>query len=122
MEEVDSNEEEPNQEQHHQKKQGPKPIYAQFVNWRVAEEIRNKIIDLLNSKKQTKVICNQMFSKELTIRRNRALQYRQDALNTSPDAQIRLEYPAILKSRKKEGTNNANVMVSGMLSKNFNLL
>ena len=31
----DSNEEEPNQEQHHQKKQGPKPIYAQFVNWRV---------------------------------------------------------------------------------------
>ena len=49
-----------------------------------------------------------MFSKELTIRRNRALQYRQDALNTSPDAQIRLEYPAILNSRKKEGTNNAN--------------
>ena len=31
----DSNEEEPNQEQHNQKKQGPKPIYAQFVNWRV---------------------------------------------------------------------------------------
>ena len=26
----DSNEEEPIQEQHHQKKQGPKPIYAQF--------------------------------------------------------------------------------------------
>ena len=45
-----------------------------------------------------------MFSKEMTIRRNRALQYRRDALNTSPDLQIRLEYPAILKSRRK-GTN-----------------
>ena len=99
----DSNEEEPNKEQLHQKKQGPKPIYAQFVNWRVAKEIRNKII-YLNSKKQTKLICNQMFSKELTISPNRALQYRRDALNTSPDLQIRLEYPVILKSRKK-GTN-----------------
>ena len=105
----DSNEEEPNQEQYHQKKQGPKPIYAQFVNWRMAEEIRNKII-YLNSKKQTKVICNQMFSKELTIRRNRALQYRRDILNTSPDLQIRLEYPAILKSRKKDTNGKWNVI------------
>ena len=45
--------------------QGHRAIYAQFVNWRTAEEIRNRVIEL-NSKKQTPVIVNQMFSKELT--------------------------------------------------------
>ena len=47
--------------------QGHRAIYAQFVNWRTAEEIRNRVIEL-NSKKQTPVIVNQMFSKELTKR------------------------------------------------------
>ena len=40
--------------------QGHRAIYAQFVNWRTAEEIRNRVIEL-NSKKQTPVIVNQMF-------------------------------------------------------------
>ena len=45
---------------------GPRPIFAQFTNWRVTEEIRNKIV-MFNAKKQTKVVVNQMFSKDLTI-------------------------------------------------------
>ena len=45
---------------------GAKPIFAQFTNWRVAEEIRNKIV-MFNAKKQTKVVVNQVFSKDLTI-------------------------------------------------------
>lgn len=96
-----ANQEDTNQEAYHSK--GPKPIYAQFVNWRTAEEIRNKIITL-NSRKQTRVVCNQMFSKDLTLRRNNALKYRRETLNDSPGIQIKLEYPAILKSRKK-GSN-----------------
>ena len=51
---------------------GPRPIFAQFTNWRVAEEIRNKIV-MLNTKKQTKVVVNEMYSKDLTIIRNSAL-------------------------------------------------
>ena len=41
----------------HQRKnlKGSKPIFAQFTNWTVAEEIRNKIV-MLNAKKQTKSI------------------------------------------------------------------
>ena len=41
---------------------GPRPIFVQFTNWRVAEEIRNKIV-MLNAKKQTKVVVNQDVSK-----------------------------------------------------------
>ena len=78
---------------------GARPIFAQFTNWRVAEEIRNKIV-MLNAKKQTKVVVNQMFSKDLTIRRNNALKRRRQLLN-NPDnnLQVKLIYPATLKSR-----------------------
>ena len=55
-----------------QQQQGNKPIFVQFVNWRVAEEIKSKVIQL-NAQKRTKVVVNQMFLKELTIRRNNAL-------------------------------------------------
>ena len=34
--------------------QGNKPIFVQFVNWRVAEEIKSKVIQL-NAQKRTKV-------------------------------------------------------------------
>ena len=49
----------------HQRKnhKGPRPIFAQFTNWRVMEEIKNKIV-ILNAKKQTKVVVNQMYSKK----------------------------------------------------------
>ena len=47
----------------------------QFVNWYVAEAINSKVIQL-NSQKRTKVVVNQMYSKELTIRRNNALKRR----------------------------------------------
>ena len=58
----------------HQRKnhKGPKPIFMQFTNCRATEEIRNKIM-MLNAKKQTKIVVNQMCSKDLIIRRNNAL-------------------------------------------------
>ena len=37
-----------------QQQQGNKPIFVQFVNWRVAEEIKSKVIQL-NAQKRTKV-------------------------------------------------------------------
>ena len=43
-------------------KSEPRPIIAQFINWRVAEEVRQKIIHL-SSRNHLKVIVNQMFSK-----------------------------------------------------------
>ena len=67
-------------------KSEPRPIIAQFVNWRVAEEGRQKIIHL-NSRK---VIVNQMFSKELTERRNNALIKRKEYLRFHPDLQKKL--------------------------------
>ena len=60
-------------------KSEPRPIISQFVNWRVAEEVRQEIIHL-NSRNQLKVIVNQMLSKELTERRNNALIKRKEYL------------------------------------------
>ena len=57
---------------------------------------------MLNAKKQTKVVVNQMFSEDLTIRRNNALKRWCQLLN-NPDnnLQLKLIYLATLKSRRK---------------------
>ena len=66
------------QDKDHQNKNQrcPKPIFAQFVNWRIAKEIRNRIIEL-NGKRHINVFVSQMYSKELTLRRNGTLKYVQ---------------------------------------------
>ena len=68
----------------HQRKnhKGPRSTFAQFTNWRVADEISNKIV-MHNAKKQTKVVVNQIFSKDLTFRRNNALKRRHQRLNNA---------------------------------------
>ena len=76
----------------------------QFVNWRVAEEIKSKVIQL-NAQKRTKVVVNQMYSKELTIRRNNALKRRRETLEEDGSTQIKLVYPAILKFTNKGSKN-----------------
>ena len=42
-----------------------------------------------------------MHSKELTLQRYGALKYRRDYLNENSDEQIKLEFPAILRYRRK---------------------
>ena len=78
-------------------KSEPRPIIAQFVNWRVAKEVWQKIIHL-HSRNHLKVIVNQMFSKELTKRRNNALIKRKHYLRLHPGIQVKLDYPATLRS------------------------
>ena len=71
---------------------GPRPIFAQFTNCDV----------MLNAKKQTKVVVNQMFSNDLTIRRNNALKRQRQLLNNPDnDLQVKLVYLATLKSEQK---------------------
>ena len=64
------------------------------------EEIRNRNV-ALNSKRRTNVFFSQMYSKELTLRRNDALKYRRDHFNENSDVQIKLKFPAILRYRRK---------------------
>ena len=85
-------------------KSEPRHITAQFINWRDAEEVRQKIIHL-NSRNQLRVIVDQMFSKELTERSSNALIKRKEYLILHPDLQIKLDYPATLKSRQKSQNN-----------------
>ena len=56
-------------ESHHK---GPRTVFAQFTNWRFAEEVRTRIVNL-TSKRSLSVYVTQMYSKELTERRNEAL-------------------------------------------------
>ena len=88
----------------HQQREGSKPIFVKFVNWRVAEEIKSRVIQL-NAQKRTKVVVNQMYSKEITTRRNNALRRRREILEEDGSIQIKLDYPAVLKFKKK-GTRN----------------
>ena len=76
----------------------------QFVNWYVAEEINSKVIQL-NSQKRTKVVVNQMYSKELTVRRNNALKRRLEILEEEGSIRIKRVYAAILQFKNK-GTKN----------------
>ena len=46
-------------------RQGPKPVFAQFVNWCFTEEVKAGIIKV-NTQKRTNVTVNNMYSKELT--------------------------------------------------------
>ena len=64
--------------------QSPKPIFAQFNNWQIAEEIRNAVIHE-TCKRKLNVYVSQMFSKNLAARRNEALKFRKDHLNNTPN-------------------------------------
>ena len=83
---------------------GNKPIFVQFINWCVAEEIQSKVIQL-NAQKRTKVVVNQMFLKELTIRRNNALKRWREILEEDGSIQIKLVYSAILNFKNKSSKN-----------------
>ena len=85
---------------HSNNQRRPKPIFSQFVNWRITKEIRNRIIEL-NAKRRINVFASQMYSKELTLQRNGALKHSRDYLNENSDVQIKLEFPAILRYRRK---------------------
>ena len=52
-------------------------------------------------RKEQKSVVNQMYSKELTIRRNNALKRRRETLEEDGSIQIKLVYPAILKFKNK---------------------
>ena len=86
-------------------RQGPKPVLAQFVNWHFAEEVKAGIIKL-NAQKRTNVTVNNMYSKELTARRNEALKRRQEMIKNNKNTHIGLDYPAVLKSKKKGTREN----------------
>ena len=49
-----------------------RPIFDAFVDWRYADDIRKRMIQL-HTEKKSRIIFSQMFSKELTQRRNEAL-------------------------------------------------
>ena len=88
----------------HQQQKGNKPIFVQFVNWHIAEEIKSEVIQL-NAQKWKKVVVNQMYLKELTIRRNNALQRWHKIFEENGSIQIKLVYPAILKFKNKGPKN-----------------
>ena len=73
-----------------------RPIIVHFINWRVAEEVREKIIHL-NSRNQLKVIVNQMFSIELTKCRNNTPIKRKEYLRLHSDLQIKVRLSSNIK-------------------------
>ena len=77
-----------------------RPIFAQFVNWRYADDVRRRLIKL-HAAKQSNISVTQMFTKRLTTRRNEALKRRKELLEEDPTLQIYREYPAKLMGKKR---------------------
>ena len=86
------------------RKEGPRPVIVRFMNWRFAEEIRTRIIQMNVSKQINNIFVDRMFSKELTARRHEALLERKEYIQKNKNIQIKLDFPATLKSRER-GTN-----------------
>ena len=86
------------------RKEGPRPVIVRFMNWRFAEEIRTRIIQMNVSKQIKNIFVDRMFSKELTARRHEALLERKEYIQKNKNIQIKLDFPATLKSRER-GTN-----------------
>ena len=91
-----------NEEESENQWKGPKPISAQIVNWRLAEEVKTEIIKL-HAQRQTKVTVNQMYSKQITSLRNDALKRRYEMMKNDKTIQLKLDFPAVLKRVRKEG-------------------
>ena len=81
---------------------GPRPLFAQFMNWPFTKQVQSRIVSL-TSRRVLSVYVNQMFSKELPERHNTALKNRKEVLETEPHLTIKLDYPAVLRSMPKSG-------------------
>jgi len=77
-----------------------RPMFVKFICWRFADFVRTQLIGLHKNKKST-VTVQQKYTKQLTTRRNKALEHRKKALGESPDQIIHLEYPAKLFYKHK---------------------
>ena len=94
-----------NKEESENQWKGPKPIFAQIIYWWLAEEIKTEIIKL-HAQKRTKVTVNQMYSKQLTAHRNDALKRRYEMMENDQTIQVKLDFPAVLKSKKRGTRSN----------------
>ena len=81
--------------------QTPEPIFANFVNWRYAERVKEKFIEA-SRKKQTKIIVSNLHSKKLQTRINEALKLRRELLEDREcNKQLFVKYPADLMGKTK---------------------
>lgn len=90
-------------------------LFAQFVNWRIAEEIRNSIMQQLN------IAVNHMLSEEVTARRNNALINWKENMVNHKNLQIRLDIPATLKTHENRSAYSKMVNRRGILNTLVNM-
>ena len=80
--------------------EGAQASLCPIVNWPLAEEMKTEIIKL-HAQKRTKVTANQMYSKQLTVYQNDALKRRYEMMKNDKTIQVKLDFPAVLKSKKR---------------------
>jgi len=78
----------------------PRPIVANFINWRFAEKIKSELIRSHKLKKSF-VTVHQQYSRSLSERQNKALERRKVLLTEKKDVLIYLAYPATLMVKNK---------------------
>ena len=84
-------------------------ILAEFLISEVNLSYIYEEIEMQISKK-VNVVVSQMFLKELTEWRSGALKYHREYITNNQDVQIKLEYPATLKSRQKRSLGKWEIL------------
>ena len=78
-------------------------IIAKFANWFFSEKVKSGFLEALRNG-DTQTMVSQMYSKKLSERRNKALEYRKEVKQKNPTVQAYVKNPAILMVKK--GSDN----------------
>ena len=78
-------------------------IIPKVANWSFPEKVKSGFIEALRNR-DTQAMVSQMYSKKLSERKNKALEYRKELKQKNPTIQAYIKYPAILMIKK--GTDN----------------
>ena len=87
-------------------RRGPRNIYVKFYSWKDSESIKAGFSSLNMKHPKMAIRAEQMFSAELTSRRNTAMLERKKLIADKSISQCYLKYPAILMAKKSNNDKN----------------
>ena len=81
-------------------REGPRHIYVKFFSWKDSETVKNGFIDLCRQHPKMGIRADQMYSKEVSNRRNDAMLERQKLIAAKEISNGYLAYPATLMIKR----------------------
>ena len=74
----------------------PRLVFAKFHSWKRSEFFKSTVVNDKTRSKRDRVYGDQMYSPEVTERRNKALKHRKSLIDSGSKGKMFVKYPAIL--------------------------